>query len=223
MQVLIERIEIIIFHPCILIPMVAHLWNTSHCNEFQERRSMSPVAQHISVQLNEIIEEEKNTEKSVKVVQKNVEDGKDVFDPDDSCSVLNTVLNIINDKFEQEHLDKAARLHNDGPISQSIVDWVPGNMYPITGVPTTTNLAHQLWAIWFSMRRWVWDSDMPGVLVANEMGNGEIFTLLAAPIIWNLPTEKVVMRWWLSVLWGNTLEEWVNTVQNNYPGSIGKE
>jgi len=38
---------------------------------------------------------------------------------------------------------------------------------------------HQLWAIWFIVRRWVGDSDMPGALVVDEMGLGKTFTSVA--------------------------------------------
>jgi hypothetical protein len=53
----------------------------------------------------------------------------------------------------------------------------------------------------------VWDADMPGALVADEMGLGKTFTLVAGVMICKLPTEKDVMGFPLSVLWGNTLGE----------------
>jgi len=59
--------------------------------------------------------------------------------------------------------------------------------------------------------------------VADEMGLGKTFTSVAAAMICKLLTEKVVMGLLLSILWGNTLEEWVNVVQNNFPGIIGEE
>jgi len=84
-------------------------------------------------------------------------------------------------------------------------------------------LAHQVWAIWFIVRRWVWDTDMPGALVADELGLGKTFTSVIAAMICKLLTEKVVMGLLLSILWGNTLVEWVNLAQNNFPGIIGDE
>jgi hypothetical protein len=48
---------------------------------------------------------------------------------------------------------------------------------------------------------------MPEALVADEMGLGKTFTLVAAAMICKLPTEKDVMRFPLSILWGNTLGE----------------
>ena len=67
------------------------------------------------------------------------------------------------------------------------------------------------------------DADMPGALVADEMGLGKTFTLVAAAIICKLQTEKVVMALLLFILWGNSLDEWVNMVQNHFPRIIGEE
>jgi len=84
-------------------------------------------------------------------------------------------------------------------------------------------LAHQVWAIWFIVRRWVWDADMPGALVTDEMGLGKSFTLVAVAMLCKLVTEKVVMGLPLSILWGNTLEDWVILVHNDFPGIVGEE
>jgi len=64
---------------------------------------------------------------------------------------------------------------------------------------------------------------MPEALVVNEMGLEKTFTSVAAAIIWKLLSEKVVMGLPLLMLWGNTLAERVNMVQNNIPGIIGDE
>ena len=154
---------------------------------------MSPSAQLTSEQLKEIIEDEKKTDQSAREVQEQVEDGEEVLDPDNTSSVLSTVLNTINNEFEHECLDEAVRLLNAHPIRQSTDDRVPGHKYSIPGLPGTKFLAHQVWAIWFIVRRWVWDADMPGALVADEMGLGKTFTSVAAAMICKLPTEKVVM------------------------------
>jgi len=42
---------------------------------------------------------------------------------------------------------------------------------------------HQVWAVWFIVRRWVWDSEMPGALVADEMDIGKMFTSIAPAMI----------------------------------------
>jgi len=161
---------------------------------------MSPSAQLTSEQLNEIIENEKNTEKDAREVQEQVEDGEEVLDPANTSSVLNTVLSTINNKFEHECLDEAVWLLNAHPIRQSTDDRVPGHKYSIPGLPGTKFQAHQVWAIWFIMRRWVWDADMPGALVADEMGLGKTFTSVAAAMLCKLLTKKVVMGLPLSIL-----------------------
>jgi hypothetical protein len=136
---------------------------------------------------------------------------------------LNTVLNTINNEFDHQCLDEAVRLLNAHPIGQSTEDHLPGHQYLILGLPVTKFLVDQDWAIWFIVRRWVSDTDMPGALVADEMGLGKTFTLVAAVMHSKLVTEKVVMGLPLSILWENTLKEWVHLIQNDFPRSIGDE
>jgi len=133
------------------------------------------------------------------------------------------VLSTINNEFEHECLDEAVRLLNAYPIRQSIDNRVPGHKYSIPGLPGTKLLAHQVWTIWFIGRRRVWDADMPGALVADEMGLAKTFTSVAVAILCKLVTEKVVIGLPLSILWGNTLEEWLILVRNKIPGSVGEE
>jgi SNF2 family DNA or RNA helicase len=64
---------------------------------------------------------------------------------------------------------------------------------------------------------------MPAALVADEMGLGKTFTSVAAAMICKLPTEKVIMGLPLSILRGNTLEEWVILEDNDFPGIVGEE
>jgi len=65
---------------------------------------MGSSAQLISEQLNEIIEDEKNTDKGAREVQEQVEDGEEVLDPTNTSSVLQTVLSTINNEFEHQYL-----------------------------------------------------------------------------------------------------------------------
>jgi len=152
-----------------------------------------------------------------------VEDGEEVLDPANMSSVLNTVLSIMHNEFEHQCLNEAVRRLNTHPIRQSTDDRVPGHMYSIPGLPGTKCLAHQVWAIWFIVRRWVWDTDMPGALVADEMGLGKTFTSVAAAMLCKLVTEKVVMGLPLSISWGNTLEEWVILADNDFPGIVSEQ
>ena len=159
---------------------------------------MSPSAQRTSEQLKEIIEDEKYTEIGARDVQEQVEDGEEVFNPANNSSLLIMVLSTINNEFEHERLDEAVSLQ-------------------------TKFLAHNVWAIWFIVRQWVWDADMPGALVADEMGLGKTFTSVAAAMSCKLVTENVVMGFPLSIIWGNTLEEWLILACNDCPGNVGEE
>jgi len=59
--------------------------------------------------------------------------------------------------------------------------------------------------------------------VADEMGFGKTFTWVAAAMLCKLVTEKVVTGLPLSILWGNTLEEWVILADNDFPSIVGKD
>jgi len=66
---------------------------------------MSLSTQLTSEHLKEIIEDDNNTDKSAREVQEQVGDGEEVFHPENTSSVLNTVLNTVNNIFEHECLD----------------------------------------------------------------------------------------------------------------------
>jgi len=184
---------------------------------------MSLSAQLTSEQLKVIIEDEKNTDKGVREVQEQLEDGEEVLEPENTSSVLCTVPNTINTEFEHECLDEAVTLLMAHPIRPSTEDHVSGDKDSIPGLPGTNFLVHQVWAIWFIVRRLVWVSDLPGALVADEMGHGKTFTLVAAALRCKLPTEKVVMGLPLSIVWGNTIDKWVNMAPNDFPGIFTEE
>jgi hypothetical protein len=57
----------------------------------------------------------------------------------------------------------------------------------------------------------------------DEMDLEKTFTSVAAAMLCKFVTENVVMGLPLSILWGNTHEEWVNLAQNNFPRIIGKK
>ena len=183
---------------------------------------MSPSVQLTSEELKEIIEDEKRTDQGAQEIQEQV-GGKEVLDSDITGSLLSTVLYTISNEFEHECLDEVVRLLNVHPIRQSTDDRVPGHNYSIPGLPGTKFLAHQVWGIWFIVRRWVWDADIPGALVADEMGLGKTFTSVAVSMLCKLVTEKVVMGLPGSILWGNTGEEWVIVADKDSPGIVGEE
>jgi len=59
--------------------------------------------------------------------------------------------------------------------------------------------------------------------VADDMGLGKTFTWVAVAMLCKLLTEKVVMGLPLSILWGNTLEEWVILALNDFPHIVSEE
>jgi hypothetical protein len=83
---------------------------------------MSPSAQRTSEQLKEIIDDEIKTDQGARQVQEQVEDGEEVLDPENTSSVLNTLLNTINNECEHETLDEAVSLLHAHQIHQSIDD-----------------------------------------------------------------------------------------------------
>jgi hypothetical protein len=102
-------------------------------------------------------------------------------------------------EFEYECLDEAVKLLIAHTISQSPDDRVSGHKYSVQGLSGTKFLVHQEWAIWFIVKWWIWDADMPQALIANEMGYGKTFASVAAAMICKLLSEKVVMVLPLSI------------------------
>jgi hypothetical protein len=161
-------------------------------------------------------------DQGARVVQEQV-DGEEVLNPDNTSSVLSTVYNTIYNQFDHESLDKIVGLLNVHRIRPSRDDRVPGHRYSIIRLGAIKFLVYHVWAIWFIVRRWVWNADKPGALVADKMGFGKTFTSVAAAMLCKLVTEKVVMGLPLSILWNNTFEEWVILVGNDFPGIVGEE
>ena len=83
-------------------------------------------------------------------------------------------------------------------------------MYSNPGLSGTQFRVHQVWALGLIVHRWVWDTGMAGVLVADELELGKTFTSVGAAMICKLLTEKVMMGLPLSIVWGNILEGCVN-------------
>ena len=59
--------------------------------------------------------------------------------------------------------------------------------------------------------------------MADEMGLGKTFTSVATAILCKLVTPKVVMGLPLSILWGNTLVEWVILAHSDCHSIVGEE
>ena len=72
------------------------------CATVTERQNMSPSAQLTSAHLIEIIENKMNTDQIAREVQKQVENGKEAFNPENTSFGLNTFCNTIDNKFEHD-------------------------------------------------------------------------------------------------------------------------
>ena len=59
--------------------------------------------------------------------------------------------------------------------------------------------------------------------MVDEMGLGKTFTSVAAAMLGKLVTESAVIGLPLSILWGNTLEQWVMLEHNDFPGIVSEE
>jgi hypothetical protein len=130
---------------------------------------MSLSGQHTSEQLKEIGNDRIETYYGAREVHEQV-DGKKALHADNKVSVLSKVLKTTNNKHEHEWLNGLIRLLNAHRTRQSTDDIVPSYMYSIPSWPRREFLVHQVWAIWFIMRWWVWDTDMLAALVVDNMG-----------------------------------------------------
>jgi len=99
MYVLIERRQLIIFHTQILIPTVASWQNTNQYDDWPGHPSLHSLAWHSTNYLRSIIEDNWKTDIIVREVQEQVEDSKEISNPQYSSLVLNTILNAITLNF----------------------------------------------------------------------------------------------------------------------------
>jgi hypothetical protein len=102
---------------------------------------MSQSAQLALGPQNEIIEDEKKTEHGGREVQE-PPDGAVDLNPVNATSVLNTVVNTINNKFECKSHDEAGRLGTAHLIPGSIDDGLPRHMYSFPGLSRMKFLVH---------------------------------------------------------------------------------
>jgi hypothetical protein len=105
---------------------------------------MSPSGQLTSEQPKEIFEDEKTTANCARAVPQQV-DGEEDLDLDNTSSVMNTVLNTINNEFEHECLDDAVGLLNAYPSRDSRDDRVPGQKYLTTACPELSCWRTRFW------------------------------------------------------------------------------
>jgi hypothetical protein len=100
-------------------------------------------------------------------------------------------MSTINITFEHKCLEEAVMLLGAVPRGDSYAETIQGPKHTWKPFPEERFLAHQIWAIWFIVWRWIFDMDLPGVLLAYEMGLGKTFTVLAGDLYVKSITEDV--------------------------------
>jgi hypothetical protein len=124
MLVLIEWIELIVFHPYIFIPMVDGLWNTKHCYKCQQCQNIGSSDELTSEQLEGIIEEENQTAKGAREDLNRVDEDADVLYPDNSTSEFNTGVRTIYIAYEHKYSTTAGGLLHGCLVGESTADRV---------------------------------------------------------------------------------------------------
>ena len=94
-------------------------------------------------------------------------------------------------------------------------DQIRDMKYLLEPFTSVTFLAHKRWAIWFIVRRGVFDIELPGVLLADEMGLGKTFTVLAAALYTKVVSNELMSNkeYKLPFLFGRTLPQWREEVK----------
>ncbi|KAF8523045.1 SNF2 family N-terminal domain-containing protein [Trichophaea hybrida] len=89
--------------------------------------------------------------------------------------------------YEHECFDDALK-YLDAKPAPRINGEVPGGpKWILPGIPNGRFMMHQVWAVWFVIKRWLWESSLPGVLIADEMGLGKTWTAIGAAM-----TSKII-------------------------------
>ena len=117
-------------------------------------------------------------------------------------------------------MEEAVALLGATSRPDALADQIRGTKYLLEPFLSVTFLAHQIWAIWFIVRRWVFDVDLPGVLLADEMGLGKTVTVLAAALYAKVVSNKLMSNkeYKFPFLFGRTLPQWRQEVEQGFPG-----
>ena len=98
-------------------------------------------------------------------------------------SVLgDTLLATVNNTFEHECLEEVVALLGATSRPDAPDNLIRGTKHLLKPLPSVSIHAHQIWAIWLLVRYWLFDVNLPGVLLADEMGLRKTFTVLAAAL-----------------------------------------
>ena len=155
-----------------------------------------------------------------KVLDGNSRFAREINFNDEPPPLDEALLTTLNNSFEHECLEEAVALlgatsRPDAPAVQ-----IRGTKYLLEPFPSVTFLAHQIWAIWFIVRCWVFDVDLPRVLLADKMGLGKTFTVLAAALYDKVVSNELMSNkeYKLPFLFGRTLPQWRQEVEQGLPG-----
>jgi len=202
MKVLMERIELIIFHTYIIIPMLAWLkyqllWWISEELEYEPMWTGNV----------ETTESDYWRWRDTRPQYKGVSGaGGDWRGRSQSRWWLFSTEHrsqYIYDLHEYECHYEAVRLLKTHSICKSTADGVPGNKLPVPGMPSTKFLVHQVWAIRFGLRRWEWVWDMSGAHIPDGIGiRKTVISVAAMMISRKLLMEKIVGGWHNQCCWG---------------------
>jgi hypothetical protein len=121
-----------------------------------------------------------------------VEDGEEVYNLDNSSSGLNPALNTIDTESEYKCVTDLAKLCYC-PFGSPIKSWPCLWLLAFIFMPDRRHVFNACgWETCFFIRRWVFDPDVPEVLVANAIGVGKMITWVAGAMISKLLTETIL-------------------------------
>ena len=153
--------------------------------------------------------------KETKVLDGNSRFAREINFNDEPPGLDEALLTTLNNSFEHECLEEAVPLLRATSRPDAPADQIRGMKHLLKPFPSVAFLAHQIWAIWFIVRRWVYDVDLPGVLLADEMGHGKTFTVLAAALYVKIVSNELVSNkeYKLPFLFRRTLHLWCKEVE----------
>ena len=142
-------------------------------------------------------------------------------DAEIAVSVLGDVLlATVNNSFEHECLEEAVALLGATSRPDAPDDLFRGTKYLLKSFPSVSFLAHQMRAIWFLVRLWLFDVDLPGVLLADKMGLRKTFTALAAAVFAKTIAHSFMLNkeYPLSFFFERKFRQWQNEVAQEFAG-----
>ena len=128
----------------------------------------------------------------MKVLDRNSRFARGINLNDEPPPLDKALLTTLNNAFEHECLEEAVALLGASLWPDVPSDQIRGMKYLFEPFPSVTFLAQQIWAIWFIIGRWVFDEDLPGVSLGEEMGLGKTFTIFVATVYAQVVSNKLM-------------------------------